>query len=133
MSWHQWHLTLFRQNIDPNLIPPLNDLGSPDVAKSSGDRREQLVYRIKYNDPCTVRFVPSITEHLKGNLFSRLTEENGKIFLEDAQLGRQQIQIDREDFWKKGGILVHPDYMRRGDFHLEPSKSFLEAIKALVT
>jgi len=31
MSQHQRHLTGSRQHINPNLIPLLNDLGSPDV------------------------------------------------------------------------------------------------------
>jgi len=104
---------------------------SEDIAKQlshkrpNGGIRETLIHNIQMGQPCLVRFVPSIDEKLKGDLFDWLVVYRGEIFLNVPDLGRERVYCNRGDFWKKGGLLIYPDPMRRGDFHLEASRDFL--------
>jgi hypothetical protein len=48
--------------------------------------------------------------------------------------GHQRIYLNRVDFWKKGGLLVIlPNHMQRDDYLLEPSDSFLAALREAKT
>lgn len=101
--------------------------------RPSGGMRDSLIDKIRSKQRCSIRFVPSVAERLKGNLFDRLVIYRGEIYLEDDVLGRQRIYLNRVDFWKKGGLLILPNHMRRGDYLLEPSGSFLSALRGAET
>lgn len=97
--------------------------------RRSGSPQEDLLGRIETNHPCVVRFVPSVASRLKGNLFNRLIADRGSVFFEDECVGRHRVYFDRSEFWNKGGLLILPDPMRRGDYHLEASKAFMDALR----
>lgn len=108
---------------------------SPDIArridsiKPSGGLREHILYHVAYRDACLVRFVPSPSERLKGDVFDLLEIQDDELYLRDSLLGPIRVYYSREDYWKKGGLLIMPDPMRKGAYHLEPSKGFLTDLK----
>lgn len=96
-----------------------------DGVRPSGGIRERVLYRVKYNDPCPVRFVPSISDSLSGDVFDRLSIYRGELYLITEGMEPARVYFNREDSWKKGGILIKADPMKRDAYHLEPSKIFL--------
>ena len=94
----------------------------------SGGLKEHILYHVRYSDPCLVRFVPAPAERLQGDMFSRLELHDGDLFFRDTHLGLVQVHYSRGDFWHNGGLLLLPDPMRKGAYHLEPSREFSEKL-----
>lgn len=101
-----------------------------DGAQPDEGVREQVFYRVQYYDPCLVRFFPSVSDSLAGDLFDQLSIYQGELYLVHQQMGPIRIHFNRRDFWKHGGLLILEDAMRRGVYNLEPSSSFLSELKS---